>query len=145
MWNARIFLCVTHNISVERVTQTVLYSSIWWQHCCTVTLVTPKCFLSSIEVTWIHSNWTKLLNSWSNGWTHKHRESWKGSWGHCLQNAFMPMISMFELTLSGSISEHTPKLMQPSSALTLLIQMRQTDRQRELKIKDKAILRKFWI
>lgn len=131
----RIFACVPYNISAERVTQTVLYSSFWRQHCCAVTLVTPKCFLSSIEVTWIHSNWTKLLSSWSNGWTHRHSETWKGRLGQCLQNAFMPIISVFELTLSGSISEHTPKLMQPSSTLTLSMQIiRQTD----IKITDKA-------
>lgn len=41
-----------------------------------------------------------------------------------------PLISVFKLTLSGSIREHTPKLMQPSSALILLIKRdRQTDRE----------------
>lgn len=43
----------------------------------------------------------------------------KGAKDTVLQNVLIPLISVLKLTLSASISERTPKLMQPSSALIL--------------------------
>lgn len=95
----------------------MLNSSIWRQCCCAVTPVTPKCFHLNlnycIEVSQMHSNWTKPLKSRSNGWTRKRRACWR----HCVVFRNTEISVYSKLTLSRR--EHTPKLAQPNRMLHL--------------------------
>lgn len=72
--------------------------------------------LRSVEFTHAELNPER---SWSDGWADKTQARFENKGKPPCRNVFENQICSFQLTLSGSMREQTPKLMQPSSSLAL--------------------------